>query len=35
MEDNMGLPVEECHFGWFNEEELEKALSILKNYIKE
>lgn len=26
----MGIPLEECHFGWFSEEELEKALSILR-----
>lgn len=34
LAEEMGIPVEECHFGWFNEEELEKALRILKNYIK-
>jgi hypothetical protein len=30
LADKMGMPVSECHFGWFGEEELKKAISIIR-----
>lgn len=31
LANKMGISVEECHFGWFDKEELLKALSILRS----
>lgn len=27
----MGIPVKQCHFGWFNETDLKRAIKILRN----
>lgn len=32
LAQKMGIPHEECHFGWFNMEQLQQAYEILENW---